>query len=76
MQLAALLLVGGFEFLMLHFEPLLLQHDLLVQSEGHKTQSLTTYLWSQLNPALILRLNCFILAMLSQLLTVVLCPNI
>lgn len=32
MQLAALLLVGGFEFLMLHSEPLLLQHDLLVQT--------------------------------------------
>lgn len=32
LQLAALLLVSGFELLMFHFQPLLLQHDLLVQT--------------------------------------------
>ena len=39
-QLAALLLVGGLEFLVLHPEPLLLQHDLLVEAgrgqRGHQ----------------------------------------
>lgn len=39
MQLAALLLVGGLEFLMLHSEPLLLQHDLLVQTGREDTAS-------------------------------------
>lgn len=39
MQLAALLLVGGLEFLMLHSEPLLLQHDLLVQTGKEDTAS-------------------------------------
>lgn len=32
LQLAALLLVSSFELLMLHSQPLLLQHDLLVQT--------------------------------------------
>ena len=39
MQLAALLLVSGLEFLMLHSEPLLLQHDLLVQTGRKDTAS-------------------------------------
>ena len=34
-QLAALLLVGGLELLVLHPQPLLLQHDLLVQTGQH-----------------------------------------
>lgn len=38
-QLAALLLVGGSELLVLHSEPLLLQHDLLVQTGGNRTQT-------------------------------------
>lgn len=38
-QLAALLLVGGPELLVLHSEPLLLQHDLLVQTGGNKMPS-------------------------------------
>lgn len=41
-QLAALLLVGGFELLVFHPEPLLLQHDLLVQTGRGATQR-----WSQ-----------------------------
>lgn len=36
MQLAALLLVGGFELLVFHPQPLLLQHELLVQTGTEK----------------------------------------
>lgn len=38
-QLAALILVGGFELLVLHPEPLLLQHDFLVQTRTDSTAS-------------------------------------
>lgn len=36
MQLATLFLVDCFELLMLHPEPLLLQHDLLVEAEKNQ----------------------------------------
>lgn len=35
-QLAALLLVGGLQLVVLHPEPLLLQHDLLVETRRHQ----------------------------------------
>ena len=38
MKLAALVLVGGFEFLVLHPQTLLFQHDLLVQTGERKGQ--------------------------------------
>lgn len=43
-QLAALLLVSWFEFLMLHSESLLLQHDLLIQTEGNEMIPWINYL--------------------------------
>ena len=42
LQLAALLLVDGLQLLVLHPQPLLLQHDLLVQAAHRSVSSIST----------------------------------